>query len=90
LWRAANPGLTADERQALVDQLMTARRGIRFANASGDDAAKAHAHAVVDLVKRELGERGSVWWTDGAPDFNRHMVRNSPYADWFAKLSHDV
>jgi hypothetical protein len=33
-----------------------------------------------------LGERGPVWWTDGAPDFNRRMARNTPYADWFAAL----
>jgi hypothetical protein len=32
-------------------------------------------------------ERGPVWWDDGAPDFNRRMVRNSPYADWFAELA---
>ena len=28
-----------------------------------------------------------MWWTDGAPDYNRHMVRNTPYADWFATIS---
>ena len=37
---------------------------------------------MVDRTKCALGERGPVWWTDGAPDFNRHMARNSPYADW--------
>jgi hypothetical protein len=26
---------------------------------------------------RSLGERGPVWWGDGAPDLNRHMARNS-------------
>jgi hypothetical protein len=34
-----------------------------------------------------LGERGPVWWTDGAPDFNRKLVVNTPYADWYAGLS---
>ena len=29
------------------------------------------------------GERGPVWWTDGEPDWNRHLVKNSPYAGWF-------
>ena len=29
-----------------------------------------------------LGERGPVWWTDGAPDFNRKLARNTPYARW--------
>jgi hypothetical protein len=33
-----------------------------------------------------LGERGPVWWHDGAPDLNRHMIKNTPYADWFADI----
>ena len=27
-----------------------------------------------------LGERGPVWWTDGAPDLNRQMARNTALA----------
>jgi len=30
-----------------------------------------------------LGERGPVWWDDGEPDYNRHLVQNSPYAVWW-------
>ena len=45
------------------------------------------ARADVDAAKRALGERGPVWWDDGAPDYNRKMVRSTPYADWFAMLS---
>jgi hypothetical protein len=41
----------------------------------------------VDDAKRTLGERGPVWWADGAPDYNRHMVKNSPYADWYELLT---
>ncbi|WP_313602745.1 hypothetical protein [Rhizobium sp.] len=37
----------------------------------------------MDDAKTKLGERGPVWWDDGAPDYNRHMVSNTPYADWF-------
>jgi hypothetical protein len=36
------------------------------------------------LVQDGLGERGPPWWTDGAPDYNRHLARNTPYAAWFA------
>ena len=25
-------------------------------------------------------------WTDGEPDVNRHMVKNTNYAAWFAAL----
>ena len=86
LWRMANPNLPDAERQALVKQLISARRAVRSARASADETTEAEAHAAVDQVKRALGERGPSWWTDGAPDFNRHMARNSPYADWFAGL----
>jgi hypothetical protein len=41
------------------------------------------ARARVHAAKVGLGERGPVWWQDGAPDLNRHLVRNSPYAAWW-------
>jgi hypothetical protein len=34
---------------------------------SDDPVEQAAAHRVIDLIKRELGEPGPVWWTDGAP-----------------------
>ena len=40
----------------------------------------------VDAAKRALGERGPVWWTDDAPDWNRHLACNTPYASWWASL----
>ena len=83
LWRAANPALTDDRRQALVDRLMTARRSIATARQGGDERAEAAARREVQATKVALGERGPVWWGDGAPDLNRHMVANTPYADWF-------
>ncbi|MEW5683912.1 MAG: hypothetical protein AB1942_03230 [Pseudomonadota bacterium] len=86
LWRTSNPGLSPDVRQALVDELMAARRAVRTARLAKDPAAEDQAHAAVDRAKRALGERGPVWWTDGAPDLNRHMARNTPYAAWFAGL----
>ena len=86
LWRMANPALAEDERAALVKDLMTARRAVGVAKRSGDQAAEASAHADVDQAKHTLGERGPVWWTDEAPDLNRRMARNTPYADWFARL----
>lgn len=86
LWRAADPGLAPKIRQARVDDLMAARRAVRDARAADDAAAEAAAHAAVETAKRALGERGPVWWTDGAPDLNRHMARTTPYAAWFAAL----
>ena len=85
LWRAANPGLSREERQRLVERLMDARRAIAAARRSGEGAALHRAREQLNAVKLALGERGPVWWTDGTPDFNRRLVRNSPYASWFAE-----
>jgi hypothetical protein len=82
LWRAANPALSAEEHGKLVHDLMTARRAVKYA--SSDKNMEKVARQSVDVAKTALGERGPVWWTDGAPDFNRHLVKNTPYAGWFA------
>jgi hypothetical protein len=89
LWRTSNPALAPEVRQALVDQLMTARRQVGAAKKAGDLEAERGARAAVDAAKRALGERGPVWWTDGAPDFNRRLAANTPYAAWYAALPPD-
>jgi hypothetical protein len=86
LWRTSNPALAPDVRQKLVDALMQARRQVGAAKKAGDADAERSARAAVDAAKRALGERGPVWWLDGAPDFNRRMAANTPYADWYAAL----
>ena len=85
LWRCANPALSDAARQRHVEALMRARRAVAAARRAGNAATLASARAAVDSAKRELGERGAVWWTDGAPDYNRRMVRNTPYAAWYAE-----
>ncbi len=84
LWRLSNPGLDPLKRETLVHELMAARRAVR--SARGNAEALARACAQVDAAKRALGERGPVWWTDGAPDYNRQLVKNTPYAEWFSSL----
>jgi hypothetical protein len=84
LWRRANPGLSIDKRDALVRELMAAQRAVKAALASGKPEELALARKSVDRVKVELGERGPVWWTDGAPDLNRHKVSGTSYAEWWA------
>ena len=86
LWRTSNPALAPDVRQPLVNELMLARRQVGVAKKAGDAAAERAARAAVDAAKHALGERGPVWWTDGAPDLNRKMVANTPYASWYAAL----
>ncbi len=73
----------------LVKALMAARRAVarakkREAEGNGDPAELSAARTAVNTAKIALGERGPVWWTDGSPDFNRHMARNTPYAAWWA------
>ena len=86
LWRLSNPHLDPTIRDRLVHDLMDARRSVAQAKRNDDNAALADARSRVDTAKIALGERGPVWWDDGAPDLNRRMVRTTPYADWFAKL----
>jgi hypothetical protein len=76
LWRKSNPALTDGERERFVKALMDARRKLRGKRLPED---RAKAKAAVDAAKRSLGERGPVWWTDGSPDYNRRMARNTPY-----------
>jgi hypothetical protein len=83
LWRTSNPKLSEEQRAKLVSDLMEGRREVGIALRSGDSHAEKAARQRVDHAKRGLGERGPVWWEDGAPDYNRHMARNTPYREWF-------
>lgn len=86
LWRMSDPHLHPDEKSRLVKQLMDARRAVKAARAAVSPMDETAARNRVDQAKRGLGERGPVWWTDGAPDFNRHAVKNSPYAAWYTQF----
>lgn len=87
LWRKSNPALPEGERKRHVDALMHARRMLR-----GDVAPEIRtaARLLVDAAKTALGERGPVWWTDGAPDYNRKMATSTPYARWYRSVTADV
>lgn len=87
LWRATNPNLSAEVREALVHDLMVARRQVKTAKQAADAHLLADARAAVNAAKIALGERGPVWWNDGAPDFNRHLVKNTPYAQWYQETA---
>ena len=85
LWRRANPNLPEHERVAFVARLMDARRAVRGALASDDQGALVAARSGVNAAKTALGERGDTWWDDDL-DLNRHMVRNTSYAEWYGAL----
>jgi hypothetical protein len=86
LWRCPDPSLLVDRRAELTRELMNARRDKGRAMKKGNSAEREAARQRADAAKHALGERGAVWWHDGAPDWNRHMVRNSPYSEWFRAL----
>lgn len=84
LWRASNPALPDERRHRLVAELMDARRAVKDARRGYGELEAARAR--VESAKVKLGERGAVWWTDGAPDLNRHLAKNTPYAEWASQL----
>lgn len=86
LWRCSNPALAEEERQSLTRELMRARSAVGRALRAGDSEAERRARSEVDAAKIALGERGPVWWSDGAPDYNRHLAKNTPYRTWFESL----
>ena len=86
LWRCANPALAPEHRADLVRELVSARSAVGRALKTGDEQAERLARARVHAAKVSLGERVDPWWDDGAPDYNRRMAKNTPYADWFARL----
>ncbi len=81
MWRATDPGLSESDRARLVRELMAARRAVGAALRAEDAEAEKAARAKVHAAKVGLGERGPVWWDDGAPDYNRKLIENTPYAN---------
>jgi hypothetical protein len=90
LWRMADPSLDEATRSHLTRELMRARRDVARAQREGDMSLLASARSDVDRAKVALGERGPPWWSDGAPDWNRRMARNTPYASWYAGLDDSI
>lgn len=82
LWRCTDPSLDPARREALVRELMEARRALKTIAPSDRPLLRER----IEAAKRGLGERGPVWWRDGAPDLNRRMAKNTPYAAWFEGL----
>ncbi|WP_218354618.1 hypothetical protein [Alteromonas lipotrueiana] len=87
LWRVANPNLSEADRASYVGDLMNARREVKAAKAAKDEPRLAVARRSVDAAKVALGERGPVWWNDGAKDFNRYLAKNTPYRVWYKQLN---
>lgn len=86
LWRCTNPTLDEAVRQSWVNRLMEARRAVKDAKRVEDEVALKRARSQVNQAKVALGERGPVWWTDGAPDYNRYMAKNTSYSSWYKQL----
>ena len=87
LWRATNPNLSEAERNTYVKNLMDARRAVKQAKSDEDEASLKAAREQVNKAKIALGERGPVWWGDNAKDYNRYLVKNTPYKAWYNSLN---
>ena len=85
LWRCSDPRLTPAGRKALTSNLMAARRKVK--EVQNNEAKLRAARRQVNAAKEALGERGPVWWDDGAPDETMTAPQDSSYADWWAGLS---
>lgn len=77
-WRVSDPRIPDPLRQALVDELMAARRAVK--HAGGDAVAERAARDRVHDAKVALGERGVRWWeaardADGEVDRIRRAHR---------------
>jgi hypothetical protein len=88
LWRTSNPALSDAQRQQHTMALMSARQEVGRAVRWKDPALEKDARDRVNAAKLALGERGPRWWDDGSPDYNRHMVKNTPYREWYDGLKH--
>jgi hypothetical protein len=82
LWRLNNPAREPELRRELVADLMSCRRSLRAAASNATRGGMVREN--IDALKRALAELRPVWWTDGAPDYNRYKVKNTPYQDWYA------
>ena len=87
LWRCSDPRLTPEGRKALTKKLMDARRKVK--EVQNSEAKLKRARRAVNRAKEALGERGPVWWDDGAPDETMKAPSNSSYADWWRALPQD-
>jgi hypothetical protein len=67
-WRATDPDLPPEVGEVLRRELMSARRAVGGALRAGDPAAERVARDRVQLAKVALGERGTPWWEQSAPE----------------------
>ncbi|CAM3471610.1 MULTISPECIES: hypothetical protein [Halomonas] len=87
LWRCTDPRLSEDEKREHIKALMKARRAVRTTQQQDDEAGLGRAREAVQAAKEALGERGSVWWEDDAPDETGFAPHNSSYAKWWENLA---
>lgn len=84
LWRCHDPKLTGETLTKLKSDLGSARAQVK--NSVPGSLERREARNAVNAAKIALGERGPVWWTDGAPDDNRKAPKNTSYAGWWRQI----
>ncbi|MEO0718038.1 MAG: hypothetical protein AAFZ06_04100 [Pseudomonadota bacterium] len=83
LKRNSDPTLPVSERRAWIKKLMQARLATRRAQT---ETKREAAWSAVQEAKRALGEKGPVWWSDGAPDESGADPIDSSYSEWWTAL----
>ncbi|MFZ4748474.1 MAG: hypothetical protein ACOYLK_16580 [Sphingomonas sp.] len=64
---------------------LVARRAVR--STKGQPDYETQARLAVDAAKPALGERSPPWWNDGSPDYNRRLVKATPYTEWYQQMA---
>lgn len=77
-WRRQDPALPAEAAEQLLSHLGRGRSAVRAMKRSGEDPSPARRR--VDLAKHGLGERGTPWWEQTAPE------RQARWQDALARL----
>jgi hypothetical protein len=84
-WRASDPGLAPERRDALVRELMDARRAVGAAKRAGDATAERAARDRVHAAKVALGERGTPpWWEQSDDERAARWMAQVPVPDGHA------
>jgi|GEM_PF-480483 len=73
-WRRTDPDIPEDLNQQLTKELMSARRAVKAAKASGVETDLRAARARVQDAKVALGERGQPWWEEPSyPELGKRL-----------------
>jgi len=84
LYRTPNPNLTDEQILKLSKIVSLTRKEYHFPR-----KGLSKKHLRENLRDVEKDRSGEIWWTDGAPDYNRTRLSKSPYYEWYLDLIYE-